>query len=111
MSSEYKHTRSCTLLRCVERLIYVGDNIVNLLDANGLEHTICVKEPLSKTDLSGLQAAGRLQGPVFGPESGGTAGIRGVSGGPRPCGGRLRPLWGACSPRQAARQGAARNRL
>ncbi len=42
MSSEYKHTRSCTLLRCVERLIYVGDNIVNLLDANGLEHTICV---------------------------------------------------------------------
>ena len=30
---------------------------------------ICVREPLSKTGLSGLQAAGRLQGPEVGPES------------------------------------------
>ena len=70
-----------------------------------------VREPLSKTGLSGYQAAGRRQGPEFEPESAGAPGIRGVSGDPRPCGGRLRPLGGACSPRQAARQGAARNRL
>ena len=75
------------------------------------KHLLRTREPLSKAGLSGYQAAGRLQGPEIGPESAGAARIRGVSGGPRPCGGRLRPLWGACSPRQAARQGAARNRL
>ena len=69
------------------------------------------KEPLSKTGLSGLQAAGRLQGPEVGPESAVVVESGVFQGGPRPCTGRLRPLWGGCSPRQAARQGAARNRL
>ncbi len=57
------------------------------------------KEPLSKTGLSGFQASGQLQGPAIGPEPAGAAGIRGVAGRSRPCVGRPRPIWGACSLR------------
>ena len=54
----------------------------------------CAREPLSKTGLSGFQAAGRLQGPEIEPELAGAAGIRGVAGRSRPCVGRVRPALG-----------------
>ena len=64
---------------------------IGMLDLGRNSLLIKSKEPLSKTGLNGLQAAGRLQGPEVGPELPGAAGIRGVSGGPRPCVGRTRP--------------------
>ncbi len=62
------------------------------------------KEPLSKTGLNGLQAAGRLQGPEVGPESA-VAVESGVSqalcGPSAPAWGRVQPASGGQTGRRA----------